>query len=88
MDAVRLSIDVSHPQALPGGIGLGEAAGEEIADGIRSVQLERLLGTLKAHLGQVSGGPPENQFNWLRNGPDSTLFELVPTGLGAGEEPV
>ena len=49
MEAVRLAIDVRHPQTLSSGIGLGKAAGEEGAGRIESVQLERLLGTLIAH---------------------------------------
>ena len=49
MNAVQLAIDVRDPQALSSGIGLGEAACEERAGRIRSVQLERLCGTLIAH---------------------------------------
>ena len=49
MDAVQLAIDVRDPQALSSGIGLGEATCEEREGRIRSVQLERLCGTLIAH---------------------------------------
>jgi hypothetical protein len=33
MDASRLVVDMGHPQALPGGIAVGEAAGKEFARG-------------------------------------------------------
>ena len=49
MDAVQLAIDVRDPQALSSRIGLGKAASKERAGRIRSVQLERLCGTLIAH---------------------------------------
>ena len=49
MDAVQLAINMRDPQALSSGIGLGETACEERAGRIRSVQLERLCGTLIAH---------------------------------------
>ena len=49
MDAIHLAIDMRDPQALSSGIGLGETACEERAGRIRSVQLERLCGTLIAH---------------------------------------
>ena len=47
--AIPVGIDVCDPQALPSGIGLCEALGEERAGRFRSVQLERLCGTLIAH---------------------------------------
>ena len=47
--AVRISIDVGHPQALSSGIGLGKATRKERAGRLQSVQLERLCGTLIAH---------------------------------------
>ena len=47
--AIPVGIDVRNPQALPSGIGLCEALGEERAGRFRSVQLERLYGTLIAH---------------------------------------
>ena len=49
MDAIQLAIDMRDPQALSSGIGLGETACEERAGRFRSVQLERLCGTLIAH---------------------------------------
>ena len=48
-------IDVRHPQALSSGIGLGKAAGEEVAGRRQSVQLERLFGTLIAHSALLCG---------------------------------
>ena len=45
------------------GIGLDEAAGEEIAGRIGFVQFERLLDTPKVHPMQLSSGSPENQSN-------------------------
>ena len=44
-----MRIHVCHPQALPGRIGFSEAAGEEAGRSLRSVQPERLFGTLMAH---------------------------------------
>ena len=47
--AIPVGIDVRNPQALPSGIGLCEALGEERAGRFQPVQLERLCGTLIAH---------------------------------------
>ena len=49
VNAIPVGIDVRDPQALPSGIGLCEALGEERAGRFKSVQLERLCGTLIAH---------------------------------------
>ena len=45
----NIGIDVCDPQALPSGIGLCEALGEERAGRFQPVQLERLCGTLITH---------------------------------------
>ena len=49
VEAIGLTIDVRHPQALSSGIGLGKAAREEGAGRLGSVQLKRLCGTLIAY---------------------------------------
>ena len=55
VQALTLSVQVRDPQALSSRVGLGEATREEVAGGCRSVQLERLFGTLIAHLIQLCG---------------------------------
>ena len=49
VQALTLSVQVRDPQALSSRAGPGEATREEVAGGCRSVQLERLFGTLIAH---------------------------------------
>ena len=55
MQALTLSVQVRDPQTLSSRVGLGEATREEVAGGSRSVQLERLCGTLIAHPIQLCG---------------------------------
>ena len=49
VEATRLVVEVSDPQRLPPGIGLGEASGKEVARGRQAIDLERGFGTLKSH---------------------------------------
>lgn len=49
VNAVPVAVDVRNPQALSSRIGIGKAARKERAGRFRSVQLERLCGTLIAH---------------------------------------
>ena len=42
-------VQMRHPQALASRVGLGQATRKERAGGFRSIQLERLFGTLIAH---------------------------------------
>jgi hypothetical protein len=53
--AIPVVIDVRNSQALPSGIGLCEALGEERAGRFKSVQLGRPCGTLIAHRTQLCG---------------------------------
>jgi hypothetical protein len=46
-------IEVGDPQPLDIRVGLGEAAGEEVASGSESVELEREFGTLISHRPEV-----------------------------------
>ena len=55
VQALALSVQVRDPQALSSRVGLDEATREEVAGGCRSVRLERLFGTLKAHPIQLCG---------------------------------
>ena len=49
VEAIRISVDMRHPQSLSAGIGLGEATCEEVASRLQSGQPERLFGTLIAY---------------------------------------
>ena len=49
VDATRLLIDMRDPQAFGSRIGIGEAAGEEVARGCAPVQFQRKIGTLVSH---------------------------------------
>ena len=53
--AIPLGVDVRDPQALPSGIEVCEALGEEPAGRFWSVQLGRPCGTLIAHRTQLCG---------------------------------
>ena len=56
-------VDVRHPQTLSSRVGLGNAVRKEDAGGLRSVQLERLFGTLIAHSSQLCGARLSNDSN-------------------------
>jgi hypothetical protein len=51
--ALRLVVDMSDPQALPFGIGVGHASSEERSSGVQSGKLQWEFGTLIAHWEKV-----------------------------------
>ena len=82
VNAVPVGIDVRDPQALPSGIGLCEALGEERAGRFQSVQHERLCGTLTAHPTQLCGQPVRfdsnripSRLDFIHNGENHRLGE-------------
>jgi len=82
VEAVRIPVDMRHPQSLSSWVGLGEAACKEVAGRLRSGKPERLFGTLMAHeaslrracrvqssASSVSDGRMGNRHPIVRNGP-------------------
>jgi hypothetical protein len=63
MDASRLVVDMGHPQALPGGIAVGEAAGKKLAGGRQTVELKREFGTLISHAASLRARKSTDYFN-------------------------
>lgn len=63
MDASRLVVDMGHPQALPGGIAVGEAAGKKLAGGRQTVELKREFGTLIPHAASLRPHESTDYFN-------------------------
>jgi hypothetical protein len=68
VEASRLIVDMSDPEALARWIGVGEAAGKEGLSGGEAVELERKFGTLIPHMGGLRGKGGSAQLNRVRNG--------------------
>jgi hypothetical protein len=61
--ASRLVVDMRDPEMLLGRIGFGQAAGEEAACLLESVEMQRGFGTLMEHGANLCESGPASDFN-------------------------
>ncbi len=68
VDASGLLIDMRDPQAFAHRIGVGEAAGKEVASGLAPFQFQRKIGTLISHSGRLGARVPGSHLNRVHVG--------------------
>jgi len=86
VDAPGLLVDVRDPQAFGGRIGIGEAAGEEVARGFAPLQFQRKFGTLVSHWERLGAAIRGSHRNRVRGGAKTDVtLPLVPVRAASRE---